>query len=228
MTGTAMFAIRTPDTFVIASDSTASLHGARQPLAESVRKIFAVDGFIYGVSGVVQDKGRGFDLRFAIQASLEAGGKSLLQAGKALEDELPETFGRELESLRREAPDHFESAAKVGSRFILARWEEDRPVALAVGMWGRLNAAGDIQVETRRLACPGKDCPGGTLVFRLGHHEAADRLMHQGGVLLGKTPLDAAVSYVRSEIQAGSPGVGPPVQAACMSAAGVAWLSKPA
>jgi hypothetical protein len=80
------------------------------------------------------------------------------------------------------------------------------------------------ELKLRTLRCPG-NCPQGVYTFFLGERSAIDRYVADHGQALGMSPEDGAPFLVRLEIQAGTPGVGGPVDSARVSAAGPEWLS---
>jgi hypothetical protein len=221
---TTIFAIRTSSVFVIAADSEQTGEGGGKPdTRRSGRKIFAKGHVLYALGGLVKDPNRGYDPENTIAASLEET-QSFQSAAEKVET-IFNAFKEELLRLQTEEPILFRKEIERddgGTSVLLASFEKEEALAVAIGFRGKLGSDGKLLVERSRLACPG-DCPNGVMVFYVGSHKASQRYLAENG--MPTLPLEEAVRFmVQLEIDAKTPGVGPPIVVVRLDRNGIHWL----
>lgn len=224
---TTIVAIRTSDTFVMASDSEGTFKGDDKPVASRpVSKIYHKVGVVYAVGGLAKDAKRGFDPAEAVAVSLEDS-EPLLSAVTKLEAMVARSLKEELLKLQIEEPALFRDSIEgdnAGTTILFARFEKDQPVAIGIRFFGTAEPDGNLVVRTTRLTCPG-DCPNGTYTFFIGHHKTIDKYVSEHGKHFAMPPEEAVRFMVQLEIDAKTPGVGPPIDTVRLDKNGVTWVS---
>ena len=225
--GTTIVAVRTPEVFAMAADGEGTFKGRGMPTTSRlVSKIFQKAGLLYAISGLTKDANRGFDPAAAI-ASFISVPQPLRKTANDLERILSNSLRNELTTLRAEEPALFRHAVEGDSRgtsILLACWENEEPLAIAIHFLGVLDEEGKLTIRTTRLACPG-DCPNGTFTFFLGHHTAIDKYASERGNRIPMSPEESVRFFVQLEIDAGTPGVGLPIDIVRLDRNGISWLS---
>ena len=224
---TTIVAIRTPDIFVIASDTEGTFKGGDKPAtSRSVSKIYQKGGVLYAIGGLAKDAKRGFDPAESIAGSLQDS-KPLLSAVTNLEAILSRSLKEELLKLRTEEPALFRDSIKgdnAGTTVLLACFEKNQPVAIGIRFLGAVETDGKPVIRTTRLVCPG-DCPGGTYTFFIGHHKAIDKHVSEHGKHFAMSPEESVRFMVQLEIDAKTPGVGPPIDVVRLDKNGITRVS---
>lgn len=225
---TTIVAIRTPEVFIIAADSAATFKGGGKPTTErSVSKIFQRCGVLYAMSGLTKDPNRGFDPKSIISASLSVS-QSLHSTVANLEAILSESLREELLKLQKEEPVLFRDAVEGpdgGTSVLLASFEKGETVAIGIQFRAEIDSYGKLVIRTNRLSCPG-DCQDGTYTFFLGNRMAIDKYVTEHGRYFSMPPEKAATFMVQLEIDAGTLGVGPPIEVVRLDKDGITWLSR--
>lgn len=225
---TTIVAIRTPEVFVMAADTEGTFRGGDSPATRrSVSKVFQKGGVLYAVSGFVKDSKRGFDPAGAIAACLRDS-QSLQAAAADVEAIVSKSLREELSRLQTEEPLVFRHAIEgenAGTTVLLAAFEKEHPVAIGMGFLGAADPDGKLTIRITRLVCPG-DCPDGTYTFFLGHRKAIDKYVAEHGMHFAMSPEEGVRFLVQLEIDAKTPGVGPPIEVVRVSKNGVEWLSR--
>ncbi len=221
--GTTIVAMRTPDFFVIAADSLSTFKGGKKPQSSGLMcKILQKGSVVFATAGLVKDPQRGFDSNAIVSKSLQAS-SPLSTNIKMVEASLSQSFQRELERLRYEEPSLFKKSRSV--TVLLARYEKNQPIASGIQFLGEPGAKGTVLVKTKTLSCPG-DCPRGQYIFYLGETSIVKKFMHESGHNLQMSPEEAVRFMVQLEIDAGTPGVGPPIDVLRLDKNGIKWLSR--
>ena len=219
---TTIVAIRTPEVFAIAADGGGTFKGGgNPPTQQSVSKIFQEGGVLYAICGLAKDDRRGFHPAEII-AVLAQKTPSFPYLLTNLEAALSKSLKEELARLRIEDPLLFQDSIEgdnAGTAVLLAWFEKGEPVAVAIRFVGTVDPDGQLRIRTTRLACPG-DCPGETYTFFLGHRKAIDKYVAEHGKDFAMSPEEAVSFLVNIEIDAKTPGVGPPVDAARLNKKG--------
>jgi hypothetical protein len=225
--GTVIVAVRTPEVFAIAADGEGTFRSEGKVTSRrSVPKIFQQSGALYAISGLTKDPGRGFDPTAMIAASL-AVPLPLRNTANSLEVLLSKALEDELTKLRVEEPALFREAVEGdnrGTSVLLARWENGEPAGIGLHFLPAVDVQGNLTIQTQRLACPG-DCPRGTFTWFLGHRKAINKYVAERGNNMRMSPEDGVRFLVQLEIDAGTPGVGPPIHVVRLDGDGVTWLS---
>jgi hypothetical protein len=69
-------------------------------------------------------------------------------------------------------------------------------------------------------------CPSGNYTFFLGKHNAIDNYVAEKGKHFAMSPEDATRFMVQLEIDAKTPGVGPPIEVVRLDRHGIKWLGQ--
>lgn len=225
--GTTIVAIRTPVEIAIAADSMGIFLGKGPESTKPVCKIFTVVDAAFAVSGLTKNPARGFDAETLV-ARVLARRRSILEAVDQIEAELRTGIGHELGQQKQHEPDLF--AKSIGGEggyvtsVLIATLEGDTLVAVGIGFKAATSTSGAITVSPSRLACPG-DCPSGVFTFYLGERRPIDRYIREHGHGFAMSPAAASPFFVRLVIEAGLPGVGPPIDVLVISKQGISWPS---
>jgi hypothetical protein len=223
--GSSIIAIRTPTVFAIAADGKGTFKGGNQPeTVRRVSKIFESAGVIYAVGGLAKSP-LGFDPAAIIAASVSSR-RALADIANEVEREISTGLKDELIKLRAKEPGLYRSqlvGKNRGTNILLARWESDEPVAIAIRFVAELDKGGDdLVIQTQRLCCPGRDCPNGFFTFYLGHREPIDKYLSETPNFQ-MNPEEAVRFFVQLVIDSGAPDVGPPIDVVRIDADGIAW-----
>lgn len=225
---TTIVAIRTPDVFAIAADSAGTFKGGNKPTNErKVSKIFQKNGVTYAIGGLTKDPARGFDPEKVIDDSLTHH-KSIYPTVHSVKVLISESLKHELLRLQKEEPVLFREAIEspnAGTSVLMASLENGQPIAIGIQFLGVMNSDGQIVIRTTSLACPG-DCPDGVYTFFLGHHKAIDNYVAEHGKHFRMAPEEGVRFLVQLEIDAKTPGVGPPIDVAIIDKNGFRWISR--
>lgn len=223
--GTIIIAIRTPAEIVVAADSMGTFFRKGPELTKPVCKIFTVADAAFAVSGLTKNTARGFDAETLV-ARVLARRHSISEAADQVEADLRTRITHELEQQKQNEPDVF--AKSMGGEdgyvtsVLIAALEGDILVAVGIGFKAATGTSRGITVSSSRLACPG-DCPAGVFMFYLGDRRPIDRYFREHGSDFAMSPAAAAPFFVQLVIEAGSPGVGPPIDVLVISKQGVSW-----
>jgi hypothetical protein len=228
---TTIVAVRTPDAVVIAADSEGTFKGGNKTQTrKDVRKIFEEDGILYAISGIAHDPGRGFDAAATVSASLHRS-ESLQSAAINLERTLYASLEHLLSRFQNEDFALFQAMTRKISEgepeitsILLASFQNGEPTAIAISFSGTVSG-GKIVLQPKRIACPDM-CPNGNYTFFLGKHKAIDNYVAKMGKHFAMSPEDATRFMVQLEIDAKTPGVGPPIEVVRMDRHGIKWLPK--
>jgi hypothetical protein len=191
-----------------------------------VSKIYHAGGVLYAIGALTKDAGRGYSPA-DIVAALVQKSPSFPELLANLKTVLSRSLQDELTRLRAEEPLSFQDAIKAGTTVLLGCFENGEPVAIVIGFRGIVGPDGQLRITTTQLACPG-DCPiDKPYIFWVGSHNAIARyLARHGKDFSAMLPEAGAKFLVKIEIDAKTPGVGPPVDVAQVSKNGVEWLSR--
>lgn len=224
---TTIVAIRTPELFIIAADGKSTFKGSGSPPTwRSVSKVFQEGRVLWAISGLTKDVERGFNPAETIAAFVQ-NSPSFLNELTNLEAILSKSLKEELAKLRIEEPLLFRDSIEgdnAGTSILFACFEKEEPVAIAVQFLGAVDPDGQLVIKKTRLACPA-DCSGGTYTFFLGHHKAIDKYVTEHGKHFAMSPEESVKFMVQLEIDAKTPGVGPPIDVVRLDKNGVEWLS---
>jgi hypothetical protein len=221
--GTSIIAIRTPTVFAIAADGKGIFKGGSESAtARRVSKIFETAGVVYAIGGLAKSP-HGFDPAAIIAASVSSR-RSLADTANEVERDISTALKDELIKLRTKEPAFYRNqlvGKNRGTNILLARWESNEPVAIAIRFVAELDKAGNLMIQTQRLCCPGRDCPNGSFTFYLGHHEAVDKYLSETPNFAMK-PEEAVRFFVQLVIDTGAPDVGPPIDVVRLDSDGIA------
>jgi hypothetical protein len=209
-TATTIVGIRTQQMIVIAADSQETLLSDRPPTSGS--KIFEQGRFVYALSGVGETQGTEAEISRILGTS-----NSVYSAAKVIESLLPKQFEDLLLKVQFEDPARFkktidniverrDSIAAV----LLATLEQNQLVLIAINFAGSVDLNGKVKIEARCYVCE-DDCENKQDPFILGQRSAIDAYKAHYGLPQASID-DRARFFVQLEIDAGSPGVGPPVE----------------
>lgn len=104
-------------------------------------------------------------------------------------------------------------------------FENGVPVATGIGFKAALSPSGSIRIDTKRISCPGADCPQGVYVFNLGSSDAITRFVattRQPAL----DPADLVRLLIKLEIADKPNEVQPPIDIIRVDADGPRWLSR--
>jgi len=216
-------AIRTPDVVVIAADSLGTVAGAGTQSQRSVCKIHRADRLSFAVAGISNDEGRGFSVVDTVRKSIGGHG-TVRDASRAAAEAVRHALGIELSRLELEDRDVFERTLSRLTSVILTGLDPgDVPAAAGFHFERQLGPAGAPSLRAVFLACPG-DCPGGVYTFFLGERSAIDKYISEHGKSFSVSPEEGALLMVETEVRAGTPGVGGPVDVLRAAADGTRWV----
>jgi hypothetical protein len=227
---TTIVAIRTPETLAIAADTAGTFKGGGKPNNERpVSKIFQNGSTLFAVAGLSKDSSRGYDPAKIIDDCLK-NSQSVKSAVTNVERILSKALSEMLSRLQIDEPTLFRDATEgdtAGTTILLAAFENGQPVAIGVRFVGKLDGAGKIIIVITRFACPG-DCPDGEYTFFLGQRKAIERYVAKHGKDFAMSPEEGARFMVQLEIDAKTPGVGPPIDIVRLNKNGIRWISEQA
>lgn len=219
---TTIIAIRTPEVFTIAADSAGTFISSSKPLKqELVCKIYQKGGVLYAIAGLTKDAKRGYDPAEIIASSLHDT-QPLLSSVNKIETIMRKAVKNELTKLRTEDPKLFIDELKE-TTIIISCFENDQPVAIGIQFLGTIDGQGKILIRTKRLSCPG-NCPKGTYTFFLGKTKAIENYVAIHGSNFTMSPEESVMFMVQLEINAKTPGVGPPIDVVRLNKNGITWL----
>ena len=219
---TTIVAIRTPDSVVLAADSRGTFAGGGET-TRNVCKIRRVGDRFFAVAGLSEDPGRGFSAVNIVRRALQAS-DGVMNAATSAAEAMKDPLKHELTRLAAE------------DKGLLERSLRKLPSVIVIGADNGVRAAAGFHFETqgnnhspeelnlRTLRCPG-DCPNGVYTFFVGERSTIDRYVAAHGRAFGMSPEDGAQFLVKLEIEAGTPGVGGPIDAVRVSSSGAEWLS---
>ena len=225
---TSIVAIHTPDQVVIAADSEQTLRGGGLPTnRQTVCKIYQEGDALIAISGLAGDPARGLD-PVQIVAAVLHDKNSFKKTINLIKRKLSVALRAELERLRVDDPALFsqmlEDSEKNGTAVFFTFLEYDVPVAAVIGIYPSIHERHRLALTSKRLTCPG-DCPDGVYTFFLGERKAIDRYVAENGKHFSMGPDEIVRFMVQLEIDAGTPGVGPPIDVVQLDKAGIKWLS---
>lgn len=226
--GTTIVALRTKACVAIASDGVGTFKGGgKQTSRRSVQKIFHKHDTVFAVGGLVRDVTGNFDVAKSIENQLKVD-VDLRQIGTRLETLVAAEIKMQLSRLQTEEPQLFKKAiedATSGTNIVLARWENKEPTLVAINFAAKLSSQGTLEIRTKRITCPGRDCPTGTYSLWMGHAENIEKYIAKNSLPF---PAEKAARFlVQLEIDSGTPDVGPPISLVRLDESGITWLSKP-
>ncbi len=223
---TTIVVIRTPQEVVIAADSAATFQGDGRPAGtETVCKIYQVNaGLFFAVSGLVNDSRTGFNVPKMVGA--DSAGGSIAEKIARVERAVQAAVLRELPRVKEHDPAGF--ASLIGSKgavtVMLAGIDSGVPMATSFSLGLAESPKGSIEASILRDSCPG-NCASGVRVFWFGESGAIERLRAAGRMpALGMPEL--ARYLVQTEIDAGAPRVGGPVDVLRILPGGPVWVQK--
>jgi hypothetical protein len=227
---TTIVVIRTPQEVVIAADSAATFQGDGRPAGtETVCKIYQVNaGLFFAVSGLVSDSRTGFSIPQIVASGSATG--SMAERIARVERAVQAAVLREIPRVKERDPAGY--ATLIGSKgavtVMLAGIDSGVPVAtsfsLGLAESRKGSPKGSIETSILRDSCPG-NCASGVRVFWFGESGAIERLRAAGRMpALGMPEL--ARFLVQTEIDAGAPRVGGPVDVLRILPGGLVWVQK--
>jgi len=226
---TTIVAIRTPEVIVLAADTAATFKGGGlRDTQTSVSKIGQHGQVLYALSGFVKDPQGLFDPATVIAASFHEA-QPFLRVVAQIEARLSHALTAALLHLRTHDPGLFRHAmteGQGGTTVLFASCEQGVPVAISLSFRGAVTATGHLRIHTWRRTCPGADCPEGRYTFLLGRHPAIAQYFATHSPRLAMRPEDAVRFLVQLEIDAKTPGVGPPIEVVRLSKDGIHWLAR--
>jgi hypothetical protein len=226
---TTIVAIRTPEVVALAADTAATFKGGGQPDTQAtVSKIGRHGQVLYALSGFVKDPRGLFDPATTIAASFHEA-QPFLSVVAQIEAQLAHALTAALLHLRTDDPGLFRQAITAGTggtTVLLASFEHGAPVAISLTFRGAATATGHLRIHTQRRTCPGADCPEGRYTFMRGRHKAIEQYFATHSPRLAMRPEDAVRFLVQLEIDAKTPGVGPPIEVVRLSQDGIHWLAR--
>jgi len=220
--------IRTPEEVVIAADSLRTTRGYRIETTGPVCKIFTVKETAFAVAGLARDPAWEFDAENLAAESLRRRNR-LAEAANDLSARLTDALGSYLERLKAGNPILYskllrEENGSVTS-ILLTAYEGGEPVAIGMDFRAAEEPGGRARIAATRVACPG-DCANGVMYFLLGEHLPIDRYIAEHGKDRLSPARSGAPFLVRLVIDAGSKGVGPPVDVVVIDRRGVSWPAR--
>jgi len=219
---TTIVAIRTPDSVVLAADSRGTFAGGRET-TRNVCKIGRVGDRFFAVGGLSEDPGRGFSAVTIVSHAIQ-GRDGVMNAATSAAEAMKDLLKIELTRLAAEDKALLERSLGKLPSVVVIGVDKGIPVAASFHFEIQRNNHWPAELNLRTLRCPG-DCPNGLYTFFLGERSVIDRYVVDHGRALGLSPEDGAQFLVKLEIDAGTPGVGGPVDAVRVSSSGAEWLS---
>jgi hypothetical protein len=225
---TTIVAIRTPDAVTIAADSVGTARGGGAETTRVTCKIFVVSGSAFAIAGLAKVPGQRIDFEREVAEILRRR-KSIADAAEEAGNTIARLARAELLRLRSEDAALFRRTLEEDdgsvTAVLLATVENGQPLVRGVDIRAREDSSGGVFVAPVHLACSG-ECEGGEFTLVLGKRKEIDRHAGAKGKDSGMSPEDRARFYVQLEIDAGTRGVGPPVDVVRMGRHGVAWIAR--
>jgi hypothetical protein len=220
---TTIVGVRTPDFVLIAVDSKPIYRGT--PGATAVCKIEPLPGGFLAIASLDHDNARGFYVKDLARVAFESGG-SFSELVARTEQVLRSAAAAELRRLRAEHSDTYRYTIKNDGNVI------DLFFAANEGNTPRMSArrfhfdepSGSVEVG-KAIDCPGKDCPTGTYLMKIGETFAIDKFLSEHAKqelqpeLLVRTLLEL-------QIKESPDKVGPPIEILRIDATGVRWVTN--
>jgi hypothetical protein len=219
---TTILAIRNSDIVVIVADSKASYKV--ESASPTTCKIIPLRGAFAALGGLVHDNGRKYDTRVLVTAAFEAPGTFSEHITRA-QNKVRKAAQIELRRLKAEDLPTFKFTVKHHGNFadlVFATFENNIP---------RLSARRfhfDERTATvtmgKSINCPGKDCPAGTLIVKVGEVSAIERLLSQPA----NRHLDDEVllRLFQEQINASPDNVGAPIEILRIDSSGPKWMAN--
>jgi len=223
---TAIVAVRTPEAIGIAADSLVTVKGSSKPLTGQTEcKIGEEGDVIFALAGLAADPDRSFDLRRVIRSALADGGPT---AADRVASATSTALKTELTELRDKPPALFDRfiAGRSGplARVLLAAFSGETPWIEVFTFTGG-NRDGQTSVEVLRQRCPGACNPEKVIAVYLADGSPIEQAL-RSEKLAQERPEQAAGLLVKRVIEAGTPGVGPPVDVVRIDRDGISWIAR--
>jgi hypothetical protein len=225
---TTIAGIRTPAEVVIAADSLGTERGYRIESTKPVCKIFTVKDTAFAVAGLAKAPAWNFDAVSLVADSLRRQYR-LTETANDLAERFTAMLGSYLERLKKWNPDLYgkfleEQDGSITS-ILLAAYEGDQPVAIAMLFSASEETGGRLRISTTRKACPG-DCPDGVMYFFLGERRPIERYIAEHGRDRLSPARSGAPFLVQLAIDGEPKFAGPPVDVIVIDRQGVSWPSR--
>lgn len=219
---TAIVAIRTPDVAVLAADSRGTFAGGAET-TRNVCKIHRVGDRFFAVAGLSEDPHRGFSAVTIVSHAVQSS-DDVISAATSAAEAMIGPLKSELTRLSAEDKALFDRSLGKLPSVVVIGVDKGVPTAAAFHFEVRGNSGSLRDLSLRTLRCPG-DCPNGVYTFSLGERSAIDRYVADHGRAFPRSPEEGAQFLVNLEIEAGTPGVGGPVDMVRVSPDDAEWLS---
>jgi hypothetical protein len=223
---TSIVLIRTPAEVTAAADSLGTFaNGPRQ-----VCKLSDAHGVYLAIAGVDNDHSRHFsvaDVVFGVIRNETTFAARMSAAKAALMSQLRIEATALQKSGDRKNLDLLINRDGDSLQVALFGIENGAPVAMVQSFLVREDSRGITVTAGNSARCPGTDCPAGVYIFKLGKHAAIDKYLDtHPGAQIGRA-AQAAKMLVQIEINAGTEGVGPPIDVIGLSYDGIHLDAKP-
>jgi len=224
---TAIVALRTPEAIGIAADSLVTVKGGSIPAQNKAKcKIMEEGGVIFTLAGFAADPDRSFDLRHVIASALSE--EKTGAPAKQVADAASRALKTELDELRASAPALLERFISIRrrelARVLLASFSENIP-RMEVLSFTVVEKNGQSLIEVSRQSCPGNCNPEKINAAYLADGRPIEKALASEKIPENK-PEQAAEILVRRVIEAGTPGVEPPVDVVRIDRSGISWIAR--
>lgn len=226
---TSIVCLRSPDSIVIAADSMLTVRNGNSTSARATEcKILGFGRVFFSLSGFYKDPARGYDVVQTVDNAIEAQA-SFRDTAASVSRAVAESLQAELVRLRSEAPAAFnEMKSRGGSllNLLLTGFENGTPQVVLLKFRQESAASEAVALSVERSACPG-DCNAQHIkAFYLTDTRAIDAYLKKGPAVDWSAPEKAAPFLVQLVIEAGTPGVAPPIDVLRIDRSGASWIER--
>ena len=221
--GTAVVVLRSPKAIYAAVDSkevdTVYRDGKPSVAESQVCKIRKVGPYYSIVAGVMRGT-NGFDAQQEVSSAYKPG-EDLATLSTALRESVPQSLAPLLKSVLDTDPAMYAKnyAAQAALHLTLIGSEQNSPKVMVVEFQAVESTPGTVTMTTRTMSCPG-DCPGPSVGYFLGAHEAVEESVRRNPAILSKPDPDGIEKLIGLEYASRPDIVGGPLSMLKIGSAG--------
>jgi hypothetical protein len=221
--GTAVVVLRSPKAIYAAVDSKevdTVYHDGKPSVAETqVCKVRKVGPYYSIVAGVMRGT-NGFDAQQEVSNAYKPGA-DLETLSTALRESVPLALVPLLKSVLDTDPAMYAKnyGAQAALHLTLIGSEQSSPKVMVVEFQAQETTPGTVTMSTRTMSCPG-DCPGPSVGYFLGAHEAVEESVRRNPAILGKPDPDGLEKLIGLEYSSRPDIVGGPLSMLKISSSG--------
>jgi hypothetical protein len=225
--GTAVVVLRSPKAIYAAVDSkeidTVYRDGKPSVAETEVCKIRKVGPYYSIVAGVMRGT-NGFDALQEVSSAYKPG-DDLEKLSTAVRESVPQALTPLLKSVLDADPAMYAKnyAAQAALHLTLIGSEQNSPKVMVVEFRAVEATPGTVTMATRTMSCPG-DCPGPSVGYFLGAHEAVEESVRRNPAILNKPDEDGVEKLIGLEYASRPDIVGGPVSMLKISPSGATVL----